>query len=142
MARDRRGGDAHGDTGRGWVSLAGVQQPRLLAHHPQRHHDRRHRVRARSPDGPRRGARSAELMAYLEVRDLKKCYRTRSGPTAVLGGVDLTLEEGEFVAVVGDSRSGETPPLSPLAGLIPPHPGGILLHRGPVTRPGPPRRIA
>jgi len=80
-------------------------------------------------------------MAYLEVRDLKKCYRTRSGPTAVLGGVDLTLEEGEFVAVVGYSGSGKTTLVSLIAGLIAPDRGEILLDGVPVTGPGPERGI-
>jgi len=80
-------------------------------------------------------------MAYLEVRDLKKCYRTRNGPTAVLGGVDLTLEEGEFVAVVGYSGSGKTTLVSLIAGLIAPDRGEILLDGVPVTGPGPERGI-
>jgi nitrate/nitrite transport system ATP-binding protein len=80
-------------------------------------------------------------MAYLEVRDLKKYYRTRSGPTAVLGGVDLTLEEGEFVAVVGYSGSGKTTLVSLIAGLIEPDRGEILLDGVPVTGPGPERGI-
>jgi len=80
-------------------------------------------------------------MAYLEVRDLKKYYRTRSGPTAVLGGVDLTLEEGEFVAVVGYSGSGKTTLVSLIAGLIAPDRGEILLDGVPVTGPGPERGI-
>ena len=33
-------------------------------------------------------------MAYLEVRGLRKSYRTRGGVTSVLGGVDLALDEG------------------------------------------------
>jgi nitrate/nitrite transport system ATP-binding protein len=80
-------------------------------------------------------------MAYLEVRNLRKDYCTRSGPTAVLGGVDLTLEEGEFVAVVGYSGSGKTTLVSLIAGLIAPDRGEILLDGVPVTGPGPERGI-
>ena len=80
-------------------------------------------------------------MAYLEVRNLRKYYRTRSGPTAVLGGVDLTLEEGEFVAVVGYSGSGKTTLVSLIAGLIAPDAGEIVLDGAPVRGPGPERGI-
>ena len=80
-------------------------------------------------------------MAYLEVRSLRKFYGTRSGPTAVLGGVDVTLEEGEFVAVVGYSGSGKTTLVSLIAGLIAPDRGEILLDGVPVTGPGPERGI-
>jgi ABC-type nitrate/sulfonate/bicarbonate transport system ATPase subunit len=38
-------------------------------------------------------------MAYLEVRGLEKSYVTPRGRTHVLGGVELALEESEFVAV-------------------------------------------
>ena len=80
-------------------------------------------------------------MAYLEVRSLRKFYGTRSGPTAVLGGVDVTLEEGEFVAVVGYSGSGKTTLVSLIAGLLAPDGGEILLEGVPVTGPGPERGI-
>jgi len=80
-------------------------------------------------------------MAYLEVRSLRKSYGTRSGPTAVLGGVDVTLEEGEFVAVVGYSGSGKTTLVSLIAGLLAPDGGEILLEGVPVTGPGPERGI-
>ena len=80
-------------------------------------------------------------MAYLEVRGLRKSYGTRSGLTAVLGGVDLTLEESEFVAVVGYSGSGKTTLVSLIAGLIAPDRGEILLEGVPVTGPGPERGI-
>ena len=80
-------------------------------------------------------------MAYLEVRGLRKSYGTRSGPTAVLGGVDLTLEEGELAAVVGYSGSGKTTLVSLIAGLIAPDRGEILLEGVPVTGPGPERGV-
>ena len=36
-------------------------------------------------------------MSYLEVRGLEKSFVTARGTTRVLGGLDLTLEQGEFV---------------------------------------------
>lgn len=80
-------------------------------------------------------------MAYLEVRDLRKSFVTPRGVTAVLGGVELALEEGEFVAVVGYSGSGKTTLVSLIAGLLAPDAGEIVLDGVRVTGPGPERGI-
>jgi len=76
-------------------------------------------------------------MANLEVRGLEKSFVSRSGPLPVLGGVDLTLEHGEFVVIVGYSGSGKTTLMSVIAGLIAPDCGAITLDGAPVTGPGP-----
>jgi nitrate/nitrite transport system ATP-binding protein len=80
-------------------------------------------------------------MAYLEVCGLRKSYRARGGVTPVLGGVDLSLDAGEFVAVVGYSGSGKTTLVSLIAGLLTPDGGEIRLDGAPVTGPGPERGI-
>jgi ABC-type lipoprotein export system ATPase subunit len=59
-------------------------------------------------------------MPYLEVRALAKSYPTPAGTTHVLGGVNLALDEREFVAIVGYSGSGKTTLVSLIAGLIAP----------------------
>ena len=76
-------------------------------------------------------------MPYLEARGLTKSYVTPRGTTHVLGGVDLALEEGEFVAVVGYSGSGKTTLVSLLAGLIAPDSGVLVLDGDEVADPGP-----
>jgi len=81
------------------------------------------------------------MMPYLEVRGLEKSFATKSGTTRVLGGVDLSLDEGEFVAVVGYSGSGKTTLVSLIGGLIKPDGGSIVLDGAPVAGPGPERGI-
>jgi nitrate/nitrite transport system ATP-binding protein len=78
-------------------------------------------------------------MAFLDVRGLEKSFTTAAGTTRVLGGVDLSLDEGEFVAVVGYSGSGKTTLISLIGGLIAPDRGSIVLDGAPVTGPGPER---
>ena len=78
-------------------------------------------------------------MAYLEVHGAEKSFTTAAGTTRVLGGVDLALDEGEFVAVVGYSGSGKTTLVSLIGGLMPPDAGSIVLDGAPVTGPGPER---
>jgi nitrate/nitrite transport system ATP-binding protein len=80
-------------------------------------------------------------MAFLEVRGLRKSYVTPRGTTDVLGGVDLALEEGEFVAIVGYSGSGKTTLVSLVAGLLAPDAGAIVLDGQPVRDPGPERGV-
>jgi len=79
------------------------------------------------------------MMPYLEVRGVEKSFATKAGTTRVLGGVDLSLDEGEFVAVVGYSGSGKTTLVSLIGGLIKPDGGSIVLDGAPVTGPGPER---
>jgi len=71
-------------------------------------------------------------MAYLEVRGVEKSYATSAGATRVLGGIDLSLDEGEFVAVVGYSGSGKTTLVSLIGGLILPDAGRSFWTGAPV----------
>jgi nitrate/nitrite transport system ATP-binding protein len=81
-------------------------------------------------------------MPYLEVRGVEKSFTTGSGATTrVLGGASLSLEEGEFVAIVGYSGSGKTTLVSLIGGLLSPDAGSITLDGLPVTGPGPERGI-
>ena len=80
-------------------------------------------------------------MAYLEVRGLEKSFPTPRGTSRVLGGLDLALERGEFVAIVGYSGSGKSTLVSLVGGLLSPDAGTITLDDAPVTGPGPDRGI-
>ena len=69
-------------------------------------------------------------MAMLEVEHLKKTYVTRFGGNQVqaLTDVNLTVEKGEYVAIMGESGSGNTTLLNILAALDKPTSGVVRLN--------------
>ncbi len=64
-------------------------------------------------------------MKILETNDLKKYYGTEPNITKALDGVTLSIEQGEFVAVVGTSGSGKSTLLNMMGGLDNPTSGSI-----------------
>ncbi|WP_323798234.1 ABC transporter ATP-binding protein [Nisaea sp.] len=80
-------------------------------------------------------------MAFLELRNISKSHGIGNSRTSVLEDVNLTVEEGEFVAILGFSGSGKTTLISAIAGLIEVDKGEILLKGAPVTGPGPDRGV-
>jgi nitrate/nitrite transport system ATP-binding protein len=72
-------------------------------------------------------------MPFIEVTGLSKSFPTRSGTRHVLRNVSLTVEQGEFVAIVGAMGSGKSTLLSMLAGLTAPDSGTITIGGQPVT---------
>ena len=64
-------------------------------------------------------------MNILQTTDLKKYYGTEPNITKALDGVTLSIEEGEFVAIVGTSGSGKSTLLNMMGGLDTPTSGSI-----------------
>jgi nitrate/nitrite transport system ATP-binding protein len=72
-------------------------------------------------------------MSFLSLQNVSKSYAGDAGTTEVLDNINLTVEEGEFVAIVGFSGSGKTTLISTIAGLIQADSGSITLKDKPVT---------
>lgn len=76
-------------------------------------------------------------MAILELVDVVKTY----GSTNVLSHVSLSVQPGEFVAIVGFSGAGKSTLMSLLTGLERPDSGKALFKGTPITGPGPERGV-
>jgi len=68
-------------------------------------------------------------MAFIDLREVSKQY----GQRRVLANIDLAVDEGEFVCVVGASASGKTTLMKIVAGLVPPDSGSVTIGGEAVT---------
>ena len=75
-------------------------------------------------------------MALLEIRHVKKIYTTRFGGNQVtaLRDVNFAVEDGEYVAIMGESGAGKTTLLNILAALDKPSSGEVLLDGHDITQ--------
>ena len=80
-------------------------------------------------------------MPLLELNRVCKSYGSGDKRTEVLHNINLSIAEGEFVAIVGYSGAGKTTLMSMIAGLVEPDAGEVLLAGQPVTKPGPDRAV-
>ena len=64
-------------------------------------------------------------MKVIEIKDLVKIYNDSEVKVTAVNGINLTIEEGEFTAIVGPSGSGKTTLLNMIGGLDNPTSGTI-----------------
>jgi putative spermidine/putrescine transport system ATP-binding protein len=75
-------------------------------------------------------------MSSLSLRDLSKTY----GPVQAVRGVDLEVEQGEFLSLLGPSGCGKTTTLQMVAGFVPPTTGSIVVDGQDLTDIAPEKR--
>jgi len=80
-------------------------------------------------------------MAFLTLEGVSKGYGAPGRRTEVLANVYLSVDRGEFLAILGPSGAGKTTLISLIAGLTRPDSGAVLLAGRPVTEPGPDRGV-
>ena len=68
-----------------------------------------------------------EILNSITIRHVKKYYGSGSSQVKALDGVDLSVAQGEFVAIVGASGSGKTTLLNMMGGLDAPTEGEVIV---------------
>jgi nitrate ABC transporter ATP-binding subunit len=79
--------------------------------------------------------------SFLEINNVSKVYDTPKGAYTVLDGVNLTVDEGEFVCVIGHSGCGKSTLLDMVSGFRQPTSGDVKLKGQTIERPGPDRMV-
>jgi len=83
---------------------------------------------ANGKKGSTGGHHQGQTGHLIEMRGIVKAYDTPAGPFRALKGIDLTVERGEFVAIVGKSGSGKSTLLNMIAGIDRPTEGEIIVN--------------
>src|SRR3989440_7705348 len=77
------------------------------------------------------------MQAYLKLDHIDKIFTRGNAATEVLKDINLTIEQGEFVSIIGHSGCGKSTLLNIVAGLPPSTPRGGLLENPRGDQPGP-----
>ena len=82
-----------------------------------------------------------KMSDYLNIDHVDMTFATEKGPLTVLQDVNLKVNQGEFVSLIGHSGCGKSTVLNIVAGLLQASAGGVLLQNKEVTEPGPDRAV-
>lgn len=76
---------------------------------------------------------------FLQINNLSKHFKTKSDTFLALKDINMEIEQGEFICVVGASGSGKSTLLRQIAGLDSPTTGEVRINGKRITAPGPDR---
>ena len=79
--------------------------------------------------------------AYLDISAVDMQFTRDGQSNPVLQGIDLQVQRGEFIALIGHSGCGKSTVLNIVAGLLQPTRGGVILDGREVNSPGPDRAV-
>jgi nitrate ABC transporter ATP-binding subunit len=82
-----------------------------------------------------------QTQPFLKISNVSKVYSTPAGSYTVLEGVDLVVNEGEFICVIGHSGCGKTTLLNMVSGFAKPTDGEVRLQDQLIQEPGPDRMV-
>ncbi|BAZ05282.1 nitrate ABC transporter ATP-binding protein [Calothrix sp. NIES-3974] len=84
---------------------------------------------------------SPDSNPFLTIEGVTKIYPTANGPRVVLDGINLSVQEGEFICVIGHSGCGKSTLLNMVSGFNQPTEGQVRLQNRVITGPGPDRMM-
>lgn len=68
----------------------------------------------------------------IEIKNLRKVYQTPAGDFTAVNGINIEVQRGEFVAIIGKSGSGKSTFINMITGIDRPTSGEILINGAPV----------
>jgi len=87
------------------------------------------------------GTETDNSQAFLNISQVDMVFPTPTGGFTALKDVDLQIDKGEFISLIGHSGCGKSTVLNIVAGLYQASKGGILLKNKEVNEPGPERAV-
>ncbi len=87
------------------------------------------------------GSTSKTGNPFLVIDQVSKVYPTKTGDYTVLQDVNLAVNQGEFICVIGHSGCGKSTLLNMVSGFSKPTTGSVLLQGKPIEKPGPDRMV-
>ena len=81
------------------------------------------------------------MTAFIDIQGAEVTFPTRKGPFQALRDIDLQIQQGEFVTLIGHSGCGKSTLLNLIAGLLPATHGALICDRREIKGPGPERAV-
>jgi nitrate/nitrite transport system ATP-binding protein len=78
---------------------------------------------------------------FVQIEKVGQTFDTKKGKFVALRDIDLTIKQGEFIALIGHSGCGKSTLLNLIAGLTKPTTGVLLLEGREIAGPGPERAV-
>ncbi|MGL5806207.1 MAG: nitrate ABC transporter ATP-binding protein [Xenococcaceae cyanobacterium] len=85
--------------------------------------------------------RSIPKSSFVNIEGVSKVYPTPTGPYTVLENVNLNVNQGEFICVIGHSGCGKSTLLNMVSGFATPTDGSVTVGGKTITEPGPDRMV-
>ena len=78
---------------------------------------------------------------FIDIRNAEMVFNTKKGRFHALRDINLGIEKGEFIALIGHSGCGKSTLLNLIAGLLLPSEGGLICDNKEIAGPGPERAM-
>jgi nitrate ABC transporter ATP-binding subunit len=80
-------------------------------------------------------------MSYLEIKNLEISFPTPKGKYTAVRDINLSIQKGEIISIIGHSGCGKSTILNAIAGMLTPSEGSVVLDNQSIKGPGPDRGI-
>ena len=83
----------------------------------------------------------SSITKYIDIQDVQQAFATPKGEYLALTDINLSVQKGQFVTLIGHSGCGKSTLLNLIAGLTTPTQGSLLCANKEITGPGPERAV-